>query len=87
MLLMNTAAAIVLYYVLPIAWSVLFSMVQRLEDAAPWLDLNTAIAPVFGQKTLQGDDWAHIAVAGTIWVLVPFALGLVRLLRREVKSA
>ena len=27
MLLMNTAAAIVLYYVLPIAWTVLFSMV------------------------------------------------------------
>ena len=28
----------------------------------------------------------HIAVAGTIWVLIPFALGVVRLLRREVKS-
>ncbi len=87
MLLMNAAAAIVLYYVVPIAWTVLFSMVQALEEAAPWLDLNTAIAPAFEQKTFQGDDWTHIAVAGTIWVVLPFALGLIRLLRREVKSA
>jgi len=85
MLLMNTAAAIVLYYVLPIAWNVLFSLVGALEDAAPWLDLNTAIEPVYEGNTLQGDDWAHVAVSGTIWVLVPLALGVVRLLRREVK--
>jgi hypothetical protein len=32
-------------------------------------------------------DWAHIAVSGTIWVLLPLALGLLRLLHREVKSA
>ncbi|WBQ08382.1 ABC transporter permease [Kribbella sp. CA-293567] len=87
MLLMNTAAAIVLYYVLPIVWSVLFAMVSSLENAAPWLDLNTAMAPAFEQQTFQAADWAHIAVAGTIWVLLPLAFGLVRLLRREVKSA
>ncbi len=87
MLLMNTAAAIVLYYVLPIAWNVLFSMVSSLDSAAPWLDLNTAIAPAFEQDTFQGDDWAHIAVAGTIWVIAPSVLGIMRLLRREVKSA
>jgi ABC-2 type transport system permease protein len=87
MLLMNTAAAIVLYYVIPIAWSVLFAMVGALENVAPWLDLNTAMAPAFEQQTFQAGDWVHIAVAGTIWVVLPLALGLVRLLRREVKSA
>ncbi len=87
MLLMNTAAAIVLYYVIPIAWSVLFSMVGSLEKVAPWLDLNTAMAPAFEQQTFKSGDWAHIAVAGTIWVLIPLLLGLLRLLRREVKSA
>ena len=85
MLLMNTAAAIVLYFVLPMAWSVAFSLVGALENAAPWLDFNSAIAPVYAGDSLQGDDWTHVAVAGTIWVLVPLALGLVRLLRREVK--
>jgi ABC-2 type transport system permease protein len=87
MLLMNTAAAIVLYYVLPIAWNLLFSMVGALEQVAPWLDLNTAMAPTFEQQTLRSGDWAHIAVSGTIWVLLPLAFGLLRLLRREVKSA
>ncbi len=85
MLLMNTAAAIVLYFVLPIAWNILFTLVGGLADAAPWLDLNTALAPVFNGDTLAGNDWSHLAVSGTIWVLVPVALGLVRLLRREVK--
>ena len=87
MLLMNTAAAIVLYYVIPIAWSVLFAMVGSLEKIAPWLDLNTAMAPAFDQQTFRAGDWVHIAVAGTIWVVVPLALGLIRLLHREVKSA
>ena len=54
MLLMNTAAAIVLYYVLPIAWSVLFTMVSALEGVAPWLDLNTAIAPGLRPADLPG---------------------------------
>jgi ABC-2 type transport system permease protein len=53
---------------------------------SPWLDLNSAIGPVYSGKTLRGEDWVHVAVAGTIWVLLPFALGLARLLRREVKS-
>lgn len=87
MLLMNTAAAIVLYYVIPIAWNILFSMVDALEQVAPWLDLNTAMAPAFDHQTFHGADWAHIAVAGTIWVVLPLVLGLMRLLRREVKSA
>ncbi|WP_432936413.1 ABC transporter permease [Kribbella sp. CA-253562] len=87
MLLMNTAAAIVLYYVIPIAWSVLFSMVGALDEVAPWLDLNTAMTPALEGRTFQGGDWAHIAVAGTIWVLLPLGFGLLRLLRREVRSA
>ncbi|WP_410791200.1 ABC transporter permease [Kribbella sp. C-35] len=87
MLLMNTAAAIVLYYVVPIAWTVLFSMVGSLEKAAPWLDVNSAMAPAFDQRTFQSADWAYLAVSGTIWVLLPLTLGLLRLLHREVKSA
>ena len=87
MLLMSTAAAVVLYFALPLAWNALFSLVGALEGPAPWLDFNTAIGPVYSGETLRGDDWAHVAVSGTIWVVIPFAIGLVRLLRREVKSS
>jgi ABC-type transport system involved in multi-copper enzyme maturation permease subunit len=87
MLLMSTAAAVVLYFALPLAWNALFSLVGALDGAAPWLDFNSAIGPVYSGETLRGDDWAHVAVSGTIWVVVPFAVGLARLLRREVKSS
>jgi hypothetical protein len=87
MLLMNTAAAIVAYYVLPLASTVVFSLVGALRDIAPWVDVNSAIAPVYSGDALQGEDFAHLAVAGTIWVLLPLGLGVLRLLRREVKSS
>jgi ABC-type transport system involved in multi-copper enzyme maturation permease subunit len=83
---MNTAAAIVLYFILPTIWSILFGLVDWLADIAPWVDLNTATGPIF-EGDLTGEDWAHIAVASTIWVLLPLVLGLWRLTRSEVKSA
>jgi hypothetical protein len=87
MLLMSTPAAIVAYYVLPLLWSAAFALVGALADAAPWVDLNSAIAPLYSGNSLSGDDWAHVAAAGTLWVLLPLALGVVRLLRREVTSS
>ena len=87
MLLMNTASALVLYFVLPLVVSVVFSLVTAIKDAAPWLDVNTALMPVSEGNVLHGNDWNHLAVSGTIWVLLPLALGVARLLRREVKSA
>ncbi len=87
MLLMNTAAAVVLYFVLPLVWNLLFTLVDALKDAAPWLDINTAVAPINEGNVLKGEDWSHLAVSGAIWVLLPLALGVARLLRRELKSA
>ena len=87
LMLMNTAAAIVLYFVLPIVWNILFSLVDWLADIAPWVDLGTATQPITEGRTLEAQDWAHVAVASTIWVLLPLAIGLVRLMRSEVKSA
>nr|CAA9352856.1 MAG: hypothetical protein AVDCRST_MAG46-2698 [uncultured Nocardioidaceae bacterium] len=87
LLLMHSAAAIVLYFVLPTVWSVLFLLVDWLADIAPWVDLATAADPIMRGQSLNGDDWLHVAVAGTLWVLLPLALGLVRLTRSEVKSS
>ena len=87
LMLMNTAAAIVLYFILPLVWNILFSLVDWLADIAPWVDLGTATQPILQGQSLDGEDWAHVAVASTIWVLLPLAIGLVRLMRSEVKSA
>lgn len=90
MLLMNTAAAIVAYFVysliLPIAVGILGSLSSRFNDLAPWIEFNTAQMPLFtGDYTPTGEQWAQIAVSGTIWLVVPLVVGVVRLLRIEFK--
>jgi ABC-type transport system involved in multi-copper enzyme maturation permease subunit len=87
LLLMHSAGAIVLYFVVPTVWSMLFILVDWLADIAPWVDLGTAADPILAGEALSGEDWLHVAVAGTLWVLLPLALGLVRLTRSEVKSS
>ena len=89
-LLMNTAAAIVGYFVysliLPIAVGILSSLSSGFEKVAPWVEFNTAQAPLFtGDFTPTGEEWAQIATSGVIWLVIPLALGIARLLRIEFK--
>jgi ABC-2 type transport system permease protein len=90
MLIMNTAGAIVTYFVysliLPIAVGILGSLSQGFEDFAPWVEFNTAQTPLFqGDYTPTAEQWAQIAVSGTIWLIIPLVLGIWRLLRIEFK--
>ena len=89
-LLMNTPAAIVVYFiyslVLPIAVGILSELSKGFADIAPWIDFNTAQTPLFsGDFTPTGEEWAQLAVTGTIWLIIPLALGILRLLRIEFK--
>jgi hypothetical protein len=84
MLLMNSAVAIVLYFILPTAWTLLLSMIEALAKPAQWLDLSTAAEPLFAPGGLTGDDWSHLATATGVWVVLPLCAGLVRLIRREI---
>jgi hypothetical protein len=83
LLLTNTAAAVVAYYLLTPLLSTGLALVDALEDAAPWLDLTLATAPL-SSGSPSAQDWAQLATAGALWVLLPLGLGLVRLLRREI---
>ncbi len=90
MLVMNTAGGIVVYFVysliLPTAVGILGELSSTFEDIAPWTFLNTAQAPLFeGDYVPTGEQWAQIAVTATIWLVVPLALGIWRLLRIEFK--
>ena len=90
MLLMNSPAAIVTYFiyslVLPIAVGILASFQEWFADLAPWIEFNTAQTPLFtGDYTPNGEELAQLLVSGTIWLVVPFAIGLWRLLRAEPK--
>lgn len=86
MVIMNSAAAIVIFFILPTLWSVIGQIVPWMRDhLQAWADFDLSMAPFQGGGWVKGDDWAHFAVAGTIWVLIPLALGIWRLLRSEVK--
>jgi ABC-2 type transport system permease protein len=90
MLLMNSPAAIVTYFiytlVLPIAVGILSAFQQWFADLAPWIEFNTAQGLMFQDEGMpSGEVLAQLLVSGTIWLVVPFVLGLLRLLRAEPK--
>ncbi|HEX7717696.1 MAG TPA: ABC transporter permease [Marmoricola sp.] len=85
LLFLNSAFAIVLFFVLPTVFSILFNTVPALKDSAPWIDFGTAQGPLSEVGALSGKEWAQLAVTGTISVILPFLAGLWRMLRAEVK--
>ncbi|HET6167003.1 MAG TPA: ABC transporter permease [Marmoricola sp.] len=85
LLFLNSAFAIVIYFVLPTAFSILFNTVPALVDSAPWIDFGTAQGPLGDPGNLSGREWTQLAITGTLWVILPFLAGLWRMLRAEVK--
>ena len=90
MLLMNTAAGIVTYFVysllLPTVFGFLGFLSDGFEKLTPWIEFNTAQIPLFeGDYTPTGEEWAQIATSGTIWLIIPLIIGIRRLLRIEFK--
>ncbi|MEO7351950.1 MAG: ABC transporter permease [Marmoricola sp.] len=85
LIFLNSAAAIVTYFVLPIAFSIVASLWGALADIAPWVDLGTSQQPLFSGQNLTGEEWWQIVTGTLIWVVLPFVAGLVRVLRAEVK--
>ena len=89
-LLRNSAAAIVGYFVytfaLPTVVGVLAFLIDWFEPIAPWVEFNTAQTPLItGDYQATGEEWAQIAVSGTIWLVIPLAFGIWRIMRAEVK--
>ncbi|MBM6402633.1 ABC transporter permease [Phycicoccus sp. CSK15P-2] len=84
MLLRNTPAAIVLYFVLPTAWSALGALWSGAEKAGRWLDMNRTMEPLF-TGDLSGEQWAQLGTSVAAWVALPLAVGMWLITRVEVK--
>ncbi len=86
MLLMNSPAAIVLFFALPTVWSIVGSLVVWIrENLQEWLDFNFASSALSGLDWPTGVEWQHLATSSAVWILLPLVLGIWRLLRAEVK--
>jgi ABC-type transport system involved in multi-copper enzyme maturation permease subunit len=84
-LLRSSPVAIVVYFVIPTAWTILGGTVSWLRGWAAWLDLNTTVQPLQHGATMTGWSWAQLAVSVWLWVALPLLAGLARLLRGEVR--
>lgn len=85
LIFLNSAAAIVTYFVLPVAFSIVASLWSALNDIAVWVDLATSQQPLFAGENLSGEQWAQLGTGLLIWVVLPFLAGLIRVLRAELK--
>jgi ABC-2 type transport system permease protein len=83
MVFLASAPAIVLYFVLPTLWGILTAIIPGMEGAAHWLDLGQNTSDL-SEFDISGVGWARLATSVALWVAVPFAIGLWRIVRREV---
>jgi hypothetical protein len=87
-LFLNTAAAIVVFFVyrwvLPGLIALGSALMAWFEKIAPWIDFQSAQGPLY-DMSLHGDEWAHLVVSGVIWLVLPLVIGIRRVLRAEVK--
>lgn len=84
MLLMNAPAAIAAYFLIPIALTIGASLSPTMAAVTAWLDTSRAVAPLLG-GAWDAVHWGHLAVSVGVWVVLPMALGTLRLLRRDVQ--
>ena len=84
----STPVALVAYfvisYLLPTVFGLLATSREGFRDLQRWVDLNYAQSFLF-EGTLAGVQWARLAVAATLWLILPALLGLRLVMRSEVK--
>lgn len=87
-LLLNSPAAIVIYFaysfILPTIFELGAALIGWFNDIQPWIDFNNAQVPLI-DGSVSGEQWAHLAVSGLIWLVLPLLIGIRRVLRAEVK--
>jgi hypothetical protein len=87
-LIRSSAGAIVGYFVfafvLPTLSEVLAASQEWFRDLQPWVDFNYAQGALFNGD-MGGEQWANLASAGSLWLLLPLTVGLVLVTRSEVK--
>ncbi|MEZ5342619.1 MAG: hypothetical protein R2706_14580 [Acidimicrobiales bacterium] len=83
----NSPAAIVSYFVgyfvLAGLGDVLAALQPWFEDVRGWVDFNYVQAQLFGD-TMTSEFWLQLAVTSAVWIVLPLAVGVRRLLSAEV---
>jgi ABC-2 type transport system permease protein len=81
---MSSALAIVLYYILPTAWTILGETIHALDKPANWLDTSRTVQPLV-DGGMTGTEWAQLGTSMALWLGLVMVIGLWRLRRIELK--
>lgn len=88
LLLRNSAAAIVAYFVYQFVLTgltaLLASTQQWFADIQPWVDFNFTQGQLF-DTVPTAEQWAQLGVSGFFWLVLPLTIGLRLVLRSELK--
>ncbi len=85
-LFLNTPGAIVAYFALPTALSLVTELVPAFGDRfGDWVSLDQTQLPFMSDTSASGGEWLRLLVSSLIWIGIPLTLGVSRILRAEVK--
>ena len=80
--LLSSAPAIVLYFLLPLSWTLVAS-ISIFEVPKRWLDTAETLVPM-AEHSLSATEWAHVGATLGVWLLLPLAIGVWRIRRSEI---
>jgi ABC-2 type transport system permease protein len=84
----NSVGALVAYFIyqflLPTLSLILAAAQPWFRDLQPWVDFDYAQSALFN-GALTSQQWAHLAFTGTIWLIIPMTIGLMLVMKAEVK--
>ena len=83
LMLMSSAPAIVLAYLLPTAFAIVSEVVPGFRHTADWLDTSPSTTALL-DGDMTSELWQQLLTSELLWIALPLAIGLVRLRRREL---
>jgi ABC-2 type transport system permease protein len=81
--LLNSAPAIVIYYLAPIGFGAL-GAIHVLDHPMLWVDQSRAMEHIT-DRFLSSTEWAHVGTSLALWILVPLAIGMERIQHSEIR--
>lgn len=85
-LILNTPGAIVAYFALPTALSIVSELLPSFGDSVgEWIDSGATQVPFQSGDWATGGEWMRFIVSGIVWIGIPLAFGILRILRTEIK--
>lgn len=84
LLLRSTPLAIITYLLLPSVFAFVTMFISPIRDALPWFELSNATMPLMEGLALTGTQWAQLASASFLWIVVPGGIGVWRLLKGDL---